>query len=199
MAVFVGGAAPRNFVNFVSYTQSSGTQYINTGFKPNQNTRVVMDAQYAKTTAGTEFYFGVRDKSNVSEFNMRIRDNSAAFLSEYGNDTNGVALTADFTQRLIIDFNKTAVKVASASGTHPARTFQCNYELCLFALNSGGSMSAYSTALRVFSCQVYDNGTLVRDLWPCYDPEGVACMYDKVEEKYYYNAGTGEFIVGEAP
>jgi hypothetical protein len=41
-----------------------------------------------------------------------------------------------------------------------------------------------------------DNGVLVRDMWPCYDPDGVACLYDKVEKKYYYNAGSGAFTAG---
>ena len=190
-----GARLPTGYTE-LQYIQSSGTQYLNTGFKPNQNTRVVMDAQYAKTSTGTEFYFGVRDNNNVSEFNMRIRDNSAAFFSEYGNDTTGVALTEDFTKRLTIDFNKTSVKVGSASGTHPARTFQCNYELCLFALNSGGSMTAYSTALQVFSCQIYDNDILVRDFIPCRSDTGVVGMYDSVNKVFYADASGNGFISG---
>ena len=45
---------------------------------------------------------------------------------------------------------------------------------------------------------MYDNGVLIRDFRPCLDPDGVACLYDKVEKKYYHNAGSGEFIAGEA-
>ncbi len=40
------------------------------------------------------------------------------------------------------------------------------------------------------------NGFLIGDLIPVLDPEGTACMYDLVEQKYYYNAGTGDFIAG---
>lgn len=193
MSVFFtrrGKAAQR--VNFVDYIQSSGTQYIDTLFKPNNNTRIVMDAQYAATNSTTVFYFGVRDASDVNEFALRLRNNSEAFMSEYGSQA--LTYTATYTNRLIIDWNKNAVEVGSASGTHSATTFQCNYNQCLFALNSGGEVMDYTQALRLYSCQIYDNGTLVRDFWPCYDPDGVACLYDKVEEKYYYNAGTGEFV-----
>ena len=42
-AVPVGEPEPE--INFVEYIQSSGTQYIDTGFMPNNNARVVMDVQ----------------------------------------------------------------------------------------------------------------------------------------------------------
>lgn len=38
-----------------------------------------------------------------------------------------------------------------------------------------------------------NNDALVRDYAPALDPDGVACLYDKVSEKYVYNAGTGSF------
>lgn len=67
-------------------------------------------------------------------------------------------------------------------------------------INNGGSsmIGNYPTTAKIYSCKIYDNGVLMRDFWLCYDPDGVACLYDKVEKKYYYNAGTGEFIAGEA-
>ena len=65
----------------------------------------------------------------------------------------------------------------------------------LFGNNENNNV-LYRSKAKVFRCQIYDNGTLVRDFWPCYDPDGVACLYDKVEEKYYYNAGTGAFTAG---
>ena len=61
-------------------------------------------------------------------------------------------------------------------------------------VNNSDDYSGYSG--KIYYCQIYDNGTLVRDFWPCYDPDGVACLYDKVEKKYYYNAGTGAFTAG---
>lgn len=37
---------------FVDWIQSSGTQYIDTGFIPNQNTRIIIDFQYTKNDKG---------------------------------------------------------------------------------------------------------------------------------------------------
>lgn len=46
------------------------------------------------------------------------------------------------------------------------------------------------------SFKIYDNNDLVRDFIPVLDNNGIACLFDKVENKYYYNQGTGEFLYG---
>lgn len=196
MAVFVGGAAKLDRVNYVGYIQSTGTQYFDTLFKPNQNTRVVMDAAYTETNSTTVFYFGARTGYQNSAFCLRLSNSNTNWMSEYAATSQ--YHTADSKQRQIVDFNKNTVSIGTTTGTHSAATFQCSCNLILFGLNNGGETMDYAKALRLYSCQIYDNGTLVRDFWPCYDPDGVACLYDKVEKKYYHNAGTGEFIAGEA-
>ena len=50
--------------------------------------------------------------------------------------------------------------------------------------------------VKFYYLKLYDNDVLVRDFIPVLDPDGVPCMYDKVEGKFYYNAGTGQFIAG---
>ena len=45
----------------VEYIQSTGTQYIDTGFKPNSNTRLVADMEI--TAGSTSFLFGARNNS----------------------------------------------------------------------------------------------------------------------------------------
>ena len=50
--------------------------------------------------------------------------------------------------------------------------------------------------VKFYYLKLYDNDILVRDMIPVLDKDGVPCMYDKVENKFYYNAGTGDFIAG---
>ena len=40
------------------------------------------------------------------------------------------------------------------------------------------------------------NGVKIRDFVPVLDMNGTPCMFDKVEQKFYYNQGTGDFIAG---
>jgi hypothetical protein len=49
---------------------------------------------------------------------------------------------------------------------------------------------------KIYSFLVYENNTLIQDLRPALDYNNVACMYDMVTGKYFYNQGTGEFIAG---
>jgi hypothetical protein len=51
-------------------------------------------------------------------------------------------------------------------------------------------------AIRLYSCKIYDNGTLVRDYIPCKLQDGSIGLYDKLNNKFYANKGTGEFIAG---
>lgn len=56
-------------------------------------------------------------------------------------------------------------------------------------------MSDYANAT-IYSCQIYDNGTLVRDYVPCINPSGEVGLYDLVGGKFYGNAGSGVFVTG---
>lgn len=53
-----------------------------------------------------------------------------------------------------------------------------------------------SYGVKIYSCQIYDGSTLIRDFIPVKDEDGVGCMYDRANGKFYYNAGTGDFLLG---
>ena len=57
-------------------------------------------------------------------------------------------------------------------------------------------INKYYSFVRMYNFKIYDNDTLVRDFIPVLDDNGIPCMYDKVEDKFYYNMGTGQFIAG---
>jgi hypothetical protein len=50
------------------------------------------------------------------------------------------------------------------------------------------SIAKSPTGFKLYSCQIYDNGTLIRDYVPCLNEVGVVGLYDKVENKFYGNA-----------
>ena len=179
-------------VNFVEYIQSSGTQCIDVGFKPNQNTRVVVDFEI---TGGTnEVLYGARVSSS-SDGICFYKRTTGYYASQY-NDTTADTSVANDTKRHTVDTNKNVTYLdGEAVRTHTAGTFTAPVSLVLFASNDNGAVKYYANA-KIYSCQIYDNDVLVRDMWPCYDPNGVACLYDKVTKNYFYNAGTGSFVAG---
>lgn len=197
MAVFVGGAAPRNFVNYVPYIQSSGSQYIDAEFKNNQNTRIVMDAQVVTKPSTHAWLFGGRNSGSSGARNVFLHSGTI-WSVDYNSDSTRVQFSGiGALDRMSIDFNKNVLTINGNTHKFTAATFQCSYNHVLFAQNNGGTVGNYISA-KLYSCQIYENDTLIRDFWPCYDPDGVACLYDKVSETYFYNKGTGEFIAGGA-
>ena len=49
------------------------------------------------------------------------------------------------------------------------------------------------TLMRLYSCQIYDNDTLIRDYVPCMDNNGVYGLYDKVNGVFYTSATDSGF------
>lgn len=49
---------------------------------------------------------------------------------------------------------------------------------------------------RIYNCKIWDSDSLIRDYIPVLDKSSAPCLYDKVEEKFYYNQGEGEFLYG---
>ena len=54
----------------------------------------------------------------------------------------------------------------------------------------------WGQGIKLYSCQIYDNGTLVRDFVPCQTTDGTIGLWDDVNSVFYGNAGTGTFTAG---
>ena len=178
----------------LEYIESTGTQYIDTGFKPNQNTRVVMDAQMT-SISGAAFYFGARATGYVDSFGVLYSASAKAMRSAYGSE-NLTFATTNYTARVQIDKNKTSCMLGAETLNHTATTFQNIHNLYLFASNEFGTVGSLAK-MRLYSCQIYDNGTLIRDYIPCVTDDGQIGLYDTVNNAFYGNAGTGSFLRGK--
>lgn len=176
----------------LEYIQSSGTQYINTGFKPNQDTRVVMDVDLLANTAWVAL-FGARDAATTKEYSV-ITSSATAINSRF--NTSNVSLTVSTViGRYLIDKNKALCLINSSQLKNTSSTFQPSYSMYLFAQNNGGVTWGLAK-VKLYYCKVYDNGTLVRDFIPCQTATGEIGLWDDVNSVFYGNAGTGTFTAG---
>ena len=176
----------------LSYIQSSGTQSIDTGFKPNNNTRVVMDAELASGT-GNIGLFGARVNANSNNYTL-------AWIGSYFRSDYNTVYTQKWevsqTTRRIYDKNKETSTIEGVSQSYTNETFQVPVNLALLANNQNGGITWFASA-KLYSCQIYDNGTLVRNYVPCIKDDGEVGLYDLVGKQFYGNAGTGVFIGSE--
>lgn len=186
-----GGRLPAGYTE-LAYIQSSGTQYVDTGVMANNNTRVVLDAAFPVAPPITVGMFGGR--TSATSKNYAMLRTSSAFRSDYNNVyTQTWAVTP--TARRIFDKNKETTTIDGVSQSYTNETFQCDYTLYLFGINNAGSTS-FLSSLRLYSCRIYDNNTLVRNYVPCTNTVGEVGLYDLVSASFFGNAGTGTFIAG---
>ena len=181
-------ALPEGYLQ-LSYIESSGTQYIDTGFKPNNNTRVVMDVM--STSSGTFAFFGTRDTETTNAYILwQLSDTS--IRSDYG--AGQVQQTVDSAVvRTTIDKNRDTCVFASLVVENEASQFTCTNNLLLLTTSTGGAVDTRKMSARLYSCKIYDDDLLIRNFVPVKNESDQVGLYDLVEEKFYANAGTGAF------
>ena len=173
----------------LSYIQGSGTQYIDTGFKPNNNTRVVMDV--ASVAEGTFAFFGTRDTETTNAY-ILWQLSSTSIRSDYG--AKQVQQTVDSTEnRVVIDKHEASCMYGSISIENESATFSCTNNLLLFTTSTGGTVDERKASAKLYSCKIYDDDLLIRNFVPVKNDSDQVGLYDLIEEKFYANAGTGAF------
>lgn len=183
------------FLDILEYIESSGTQYINSGFKPNQNTRVIMDIEILSTSGTTCAIFGGRNATGTSNNSFVLwKISQSAFRSDYRSNTLNISVTP--TGRHLIDKNKNSTNIDGTTVTHTAGTFQSSYPLVIFANNGLGTIESRKVHARLYYCQIYDNNTLIRDYLPIRTEDGQVGLIDMLTETFYPNLGTGSFTAG---
>lgn len=193
-----GGRLPEGYTER-EYIESSGTQYIDTGFKPNQDTRVVVDVYITEQHISSNCVFGTRSAASSTAplmLNLWSMNAGTAVRFDYfgGNTTSSTSLVG---KRSLVDANKNICTIGDTVLNGTYQQGQTKFNLFVLTCNNAGNFnSKYNTYARLYSCQIYDNGTLIRDYVPCTNPSGEVGLYDLENEEFYGNAGSGAFTAG---
>lgn len=196
--VFFNRRRNSSTIRRLEYIQSSGTQYINTGYKPSNNTRLLLEFQAMQIDTAAWKGIAVARNSPEQQYNDSFSfwiSQTNRYRSDFGAEVSDMTVAADTNKHLLDKNQNTTYLDNTIMETSSAAVFSCNYDLYFFAGNTAGVLE-YFTNMRLYSARIYDNGTLIRDYAPCYDESDVACLYDRVNRQYVYNAGTGSFIAG---
>lgn len=183
----------------VEYLESTGTQYIDTGFKPTGNTKVKIKVQLPTQTNVQQGIFGARP-GNTERFTAFIGTRGDALQVDYNT-----ASTLGGSTVPISNFNATNVNEIEVSNKLIVNdvlvrevdkiSFQSSVNLYLFTNNNNGTPQLRMKGM-IWYCKIWDNDVLVRNFIPCINQSNVAGMYDTVNGVFYTNAGTGSFNVG---
>lgn len=181
---------------YIDYIVSTGAQYIDTGFKPNQNTRVVMDLQLI-STGGIPYVFGTWAGGLTNSYSVYWwTDVHNSWGVDYGTTRTAINQT-NWDKRLIVDLNKNILTIDGIETTLASSTFTATNNLYLLALNNGSNVLDYTSA-KLYSCKIYDNDTLIRDFRPVIFPSSKKVgLWDRVNKKIYYSASSTAFFSPE--
>ena len=194
-----GGAStglPRGYLE-AEFLESTGTQYIDTGYKPNADFGAYFDVQEVTTPSGNVYYCGAQVSGDALWLESRERlaicngsgGRGAYWLEDAKVDKNRVQAVANlYNNRL---YGK--VGAEQTAGAVPSQ----NLTFTLFRSHYQRVGSFDPTApLRMFAFKLTTGTELNLDFVPCLDVNGVSCMFDKVSKQPFRNSGSGQFIVG---
>ena len=177
----------------LEYIESTGTQYIDTLFIPIFGDVITTRAERIGKNAPI-FYAGNANQLTIlpSEYGynrgliytkyFQGATNAVSFPIKYF-DIDGLFHNLYFCKDgLYID----EIKVCKISDNRN----DADTSISLFRCNT------IFGEVRIANFSLVRDNTILLDLIPVLDKNDVVCMYDKVNKKFYYNQGTGEFIAG---
>lgn len=195
-----GGGLPEGYT-LLKYIKSSGTQSIDTEVCLDFSQDVEVEISFETSTANVRysvinsFYKSGVESWGLEVFNdnrLRLYWNMAEVSVFVGSISAGTKHTARFewdattqTYRLYLDGELLATNTYAYSGTTP-------YTARVFLDNRSNSGATFNSPLSVYDLYM-KNGTVEKDFVACINPDVEYGMYDKVNAKFYGNAGSGAF------
>lgn len=185
----------------LSYIESTGTQYIDTGLTGTNNFEFRTSYMLKSIDAEYHYLFGSSDSQmyllRTSQSNSKVGFIGASGTSvNFGNITtnvwNDLEITHDGTTATV-DFNGT-----ESTGSIGSTTLTRN--IYLFARDHQGSPYVTTSEHMLIGCMKETYIKLGSQEWhgiPCIRmSDGEVGMYDTVTEAFFGNSGTGTFLIG---
>lgn len=180
----------------VERIQSDWSQWLNTGVKVTNNTKVVNKGYLADYWV----LYGVGLQGSYQsivlgewslKYRARVRSRASAnatVTSTVDCDTTPHVFELSQGDWFWIDGTKI--------GTMTSYTFTETRDLYIFWWNNGSGQASGASS-RIYYFEIYENGTIIRNLIPCYrKSDSVIGMYDLVNGVFYTNSWTWTFTKG---
>ena len=179
----------------VEYIESTGTQYIDTGVIPDINTKISVTAAVTATTE--QFMGAINLQANRFHFSFY---SGGFFRGCIGQLQIEMGHSDQLVHTLTIDAPNNTVSKDETSYSFMMSGLVPSISIWLFGRNSDNPRYIRLIKIRIYSCQIYQNGIIVSDFIPVRfinergETEGA--MFDRVSGQLYRNAGTGAFVIG---
>ena len=211
----LGGKLPSEYQR-LEYIESTGTQYIDTGFIPTFNTKISADFKSNKVS-GEPFtsLFGTQKSTIKGRLYCllgtinNIQINIPSSMTDYAGLNNdgtyvpsraGTFFTSNRTN-YIVDISNKIIQIENKTwnlSSYYTDYVSPDYNLFILTRNSSGIADKNCSKGLLYSVKIWDDNTLIRNFIPCYrKSDNEIGLYDLVNDVFYTNAGTGTFIKGD--
>lgn len=185
----------------LEYIESTGTQYIDTGIKADNNNQTF---KIGVSFLSNDQYTGSSETDRMQATAGIFRNSSNALAINWGTwSRNGFVLQSNYPLETLAEIEIKAGNVVKLNGNNTTITAQnvsfTSGRTANFILNGiseavSGSITCSSVRTHYFI--VENDGVEILHLIPSKDSNNIVCLYDKVSETFFYNQGTGAFIAG---
>jgi hypothetical protein len=204
--VFYGNSGSGSFVagykkdyQWLDYIQTTGIEYIDTGYAAPEGFITEAVVEYLTHRGG--YFVGSHNISspygrngvgiNTVGWEIGTGDTCPASASLPTLNTKYTVKASSVKGDSYIDVDGTRVVSTTDSSS------RCTDNLYVFSNQYTVYHNHISSSVKLYSLKIYQpNGTLVRDYVPCASPSGIVGLYDKIENKFYGNNGSGNLIAG---
>lgn len=175
--------------------KSDGTQYIDTGVAGNNdNLRIELEfGVLAFKSYGGILGNYVSEEHNSWRIIFQNADNNGVYVNTNNLTKNGSSPNINKTSTAV-SLTKNKI-IINGKTTTPSANKGTENEKSILIFKASHNTSN-NTSIKVSYLKIYDGDELIRDFIPVIallNGNTVACFYDKVDKKLYYNNGTGEF------
>ena len=197
----------------IEYLQSSGSQYIDTGYVHNKDTKVLIRVEFTKVTGYSNGYcvfYGARAPSGDRKTQLGGWLHGGKFMEACDDSASDTTLSAATGTVYDVELAKTGsygvlnlstgvyTTLGSGNGyaTSPYQGSvpQTDY---IFAIHQDGGTS-WQCNMKCYGCKVWTGNVLVRDFIPVRrTSDGVLGLLDLAQGGFYVNKGSGSFSGGE--
>ena len=192
-----GKILPREYQR-VEYIESTGTQYIDTGFIPSASTVLDTTSQFMAdyTNPPVTRVSGISTGEGRLGFGHAKSFETGYFVFTVGYANVGTTVSFDTNK------HRFRIKYAEYASIDDyvvtfGVVFEGKYSVPIFAAITKNGID-YFCDMRLYDYKLYDGEEIKRDFIPCYrKSDNVIGLYDLVTETFYTNQGTGVFLKGE--
>lgn len=200
---------------WLEYIESTGTQWIDTGYVPSASQPFGIYADYALTEAQYWKALWGSEATGSGPFSITTLTNASSNITNYVCNSQQIAtiestigVKATFTGFIDIPNNRFYYGTKNpTSSTTISGSVNTNNSMYIFTLNSSVATAPanQSTKLRLYSYKIfeasnasYSDMKTIQYFHPCINSEGEVGLYEAITGKFFGNIGTGSFIAGPA-